>query len=435
MYIESKFYLGFNSQSRLWLIFICVVSSLNSLILACNDDSGSSTSGIQSMWVQMGPSGVVFARAITENSICPNIEFDNSSQPMQVREQPSEHDFPVLVCETIIPPETTSASIEGRRLELPELDPKRIVIIGDTGCRIKGDDAQACNDLEAWPFEKVAESAAVWGPELVIHVGDYLYRESQCPDGNIGCEGSPFGDNWETWDADFFTPASALLASAPWVFTRGNHEDCSRAGNGWFRFLDPNPPFPECEEFTPPYSIDIGSVQLLMLDSSSAHDNDAPQNLVDVYSAQIDALSEVAGDNAWLVAHHPVWGIGEFNGDLFRSNVTLQESTGNSLKPGINLVLSGHIHLFEMLSFEGDRSPQFIVGFSGTELDQPISVPLAGEEIAGAIVNEGVSFDDFGFVSMEQFGGGWNVSIRNVDGEEIISCVIIDNFAQCSQVL
>jgi hypothetical protein len=90
-----------------------------------------------------------------------------------------------------------------------------------------------------------------------------------------------------------------------------------------------------------------------MLDSSSAHDNDAPQNLVDVYSAQIDALSDVAGDNAWLVAHHPVWGIGEFNGDLFRSNVTLQESTGNSLKPDINLVLSGHIHLFEMLSFEG----------------------------------------------------------------------------------
>ena len=158
-------------------------------------------------------------------------------------------------------------------------------------------------------------------------------------------------------------------------------------------------------------------------------------DLVDVYSAQIDALSEAAGNNAWLVTHHPVWGIGQSDGDLFRINVTLQGSTGNSLKPGINLVLSGHIHFFEMLRFEGDRSPQFVVGFSGTKLDQAVSVPLAGVEIADAIVNEGVNFDNFGFVTLEQFEGGWNVSIRSVDGEEVISCVIVDNFAQCSQVL
>jgi hypothetical protein len=87
-----------------------------------------------------------------------------------------------------------------------------------------------------------------------------------------------------------------------------------------------------------------------------------------------------------------------------------------------------------MLSFFGDRSPQFVVGFSGTKLDQAVSVPLAGLEIAGAIVNEGVNFDDFGFVTMEQFEDGWNVSIRNVEGEEAISCVIVDNFTECSQV-
>jgi hypothetical protein len=170
-----------------------------------------------------------------------------------------------------------------------------------------------------------------------------------------------------------------------------------------------------------------------MLDSSSADDTAAPQDLVDVYSAQIDALSEIAGNNAWLVVHHPVWVIGEFDGDLFRSNVTLQASTGNVLKPGINLVLSGHIHFFEMLNFVDDRPPQFVVGFSGTKLDQPVSVPLAGLEIAGAIVNEGVNLDEFGFVTMEQFEDGWNVSIRNVDGEEVISCVIVDNSTECSQ--
>jgi hypothetical protein len=323
MDMGSKFYPGLKIQYRISVLLLCVLSSFNLLFTACDDDIGSSSSGILSRWVEMGPNGIIFARVITENSRCPNIKLDNSSQQMQVRGERSEPDFPVLVCEASIPPGTTSASIEGRKLKLPERNPKRIVVIGDAGCRIKGDDAQACNDPEAWPFEKLAESAAVWGPELVIHVGDYLYRESPCPEGNIGCEGSPFGDNWETWDADFFTPASTLLDSAPWVFTRGNHEMCTRAGKGWFRFLDPNPPFPECQEFTPPYAVDIGFVQLLMLDSTSALDNDAPQNLVEVYSEQIDALSEVAGNNAWLVTHHPVWGIGEFKGDLFRINVTL----------------------------------------------------------------------------------------------------------------
>ncbi len=431
--MRSKFRRGFNIQSGSAVLFLCFLSALNFTILACDDGSGSSKSGIRSMWVQMGPSGEVFARVITENPRCPNIRLDGLLQQMEVREEPSEKDFPVLVCETMIPSGATSASIANRRLRLPKQNPKRIVIIGDTGCRVAGEDVQACNDPEAWPFEKIAESAAAWGPELVIHVGDYFYRESPCPEGNTGCEGSPFGDNWETWDADFFTPASTLLDSAPWVFTRGNHEICSRGGKGWFRFLDPNPVFPECEKFTPPYSIDIGLVQLLMLDSSSADDNAAPQDLVDVYSAQIDALSEIAGNNAWLVVHHPVWGIGEFDGDLFRSNVTLQASTGNVLKPGINLVLSGHIHLFEMLNFVGDRSPQLLVGFSGTKLDQPVTVPLAGLEIAGTTVNEGVSLDDFGFVTMEQFEDGWNVSIRNVEGKEVISCLIVDDFTECSQ--
>jgi hypothetical protein len=433
MDMKSKFCIGLYIESRSALLFLLLLSALNLLTLACDDNSTSSSSGIQSMWVQMGPSGEVFARVITEDPRCPKIRLDGFLQQMEVREEPSEKDFPVLVCETIIPSGTTSASIDGHRLRLPKQNPKRIVIIGDTGCRIKGDDVQACNDPEAWPFEKIAESAAAWGPDLVIHVGDYFYRESPCPEGNTGCEGSPSGDKWETWDADFFTPASALLDSAPWVFTRGNHEICSRGGKGWFRFLDPNPPFPECEEFTPPYSVDIGLVQLLMLDSSSADDNDAPQDLVDVYSAQIDALSEIAGNNAWLLAHHPVWGIGEFDSDLFRINVTLQASTGDVLQPGINLVLSGHIHLFEMLNFVGDRSPQLLVGFSGTKLDQPVTVPLAGLEIAGATVNEGTTLDEFGFVTMEQFEDGWNVSIRNVDGEEVISCVIVDNSTECSQ--
>ena len=56
-----------------------------------------------------------------------------------------------------------------------------------------------------------------------------------------GCAGSPYGDNWAVWQKDFFDPAAPLLAAAPWVLVRGNHELCSRGGHGWFRLLDPHP--------------------------------------------------------------------------------------------------------------------------------------------------------------------------------------------------
>lgn len=396
-------------------------------ITSCSNGSN----GILSSWVQMGPSGSVMARVITTRVQCPDIKLDNLRVQMSFRSEPDE-DFPVLVCEIEIPPETAAARIGGRELNLPRENITRLVVIGDAGCRLEdGDTPQSCNDPAAWPFERVAQSAARLEPELVIHVGDYLYREDQCPDGDAGCEGSPFGDNFLAWNADFFDPAQRLLRAAPWVFSRGNHEECSRAGPGWFTFLDPNPPFPECEEFTPAYTIDIGPVELLMLDSASAKDNSAPSDLVDEYSEQIAELESTVSENAWFVTHHPLWGIGESDGEVFMINETLQASTDNMLAAGINLVLTGHIHFFEILDFDGERPPQLIVGNSGTELDDAVSSSLAGMEIGGDTVSSGVSLSEFGFVLMELKGDVWEMSLRDVDGEEILMCEIEGPQATC----
>ena len=291
---------------------------------------------------------------------------------------------------------------------------------------------QSCNDPQAWPFEMIAETAASFNPDLVVHIGDYLYREDPCPQGNTGCEGSPFGDNYATWDADFFSPANKLLRAAPWAFTRGNHEECSRSGKGWFVFLDPNPPVEDCQEFTPPYVIDIGSVNLLMLDSSAAEDDSAPEDIVEVYASQITTLEDASGDNAWLVTHRPLWGIGKDSGELIMINDTLQAASGNVLSGGINLVLSAHIHLFEMLKFEGGRQSQFVIGISGTEFDPPVTDPLAGVEIGGATVAEAfVLNNQFGFALMELEGDVWQVSIRGVSGEELLACEIDGALATC----
>ena len=59
--------------------------------------------------------------------------------------------------------------------------PRRIVVIGDTGCRLKGKATPGLQRPRTLPFARVAASAAAFKPDLVIHVGDYHYREDPCP--------------------------------------------------------------------------------------------------------------------------------------------------------------------------------------------------------------------------------------------------------------
>ena len=79
--------------------------------------------------------------------------------------------------------------------------------------------------------------------------GDGATPSEQCgipgPYYSQNSTGNPDADAWEAWWLDFFQPAGDLLAAAPWVFARGNHELCSHAGPGWFYFLDASSELPE----------------------------------------------------------------------------------------------------------------------------------------------------------------------------------------------
>ena len=108
-------------------------------------------------------------------------------------------------------------------------------MFGDTGCRQKTrQKTQDCST--GWFYKTLAQHAADVKPDLVIHVGDYLYRE--LPPCSAVPKPCTSGYGWDGWNADFFTPSQALFAVAPWIMVRGNHEICERAGDGWFRFLD-----------------------------------------------------------------------------------------------------------------------------------------------------------------------------------------------------
>ena len=173
---------------------------------------------ILAQWVQLGPDGTASVRAVVDDA-CPSVSFDGTAKPMNVRAAPNQSfggvapaKFPVTACELAVPSGAISAILDGKPLPLPRPNPQRIVVFGDTGCRLKvGDPWQACNDPQAWPYQKITVLSAAARPDLVIHVGDYEYREDACPVGNAGCANSPAGYGWDALERGFLRARGAAL--------------------------------------------------------------------------------------------------------------------------------------------------------------------------------------------------------------------------------
>jgi hypothetical protein len=335
------------------------------------------------------------------------------------------------VCEFAIPIGAKKASVNGQILALPRRNPSRVIAIGDTGCRIKGEELQACNDPQQWPFAQVAGQAAQERPDLVIHVGDYLYRENPCPaDKQAMCGGTPAGDNWEAWNADFFTPAAKLLAAAPWAFSRGNHEDCERSWRGWFYYLDPRPWTGSCERFSPPYLVTLGTFELVMLDSASVSANALNKKQAALYAAQLASLHPA---HAWLADHHPFWGMrtDSAEGKPAPVSPTLAEAWERASPTGIDLILSGHVHLFELFSYDHGRPTQLVAGDGGTNLASALQGPMRGLVVDGASVLAGQNQRQFGYSLLTRHGKTWDLMLKNRVRHVLVDCTIPTGRASC----
>jgi hypothetical protein len=221
--------------------------------------------------------------------------------------------------------------------------------------------------------------------------------------------------------------------AAPWLFVRGDHELCSRAGPGWFRFLDPGPMPATCQDVTAPYFVDLGRLRMLVLDTARA--SDRPPLNPDPYVSQFAALRAMAGRNAWLLAHKPMWGLlpDSSGASVTVLNPTLQAASGNSLPPGVRLVLTGRIHLAEVLGFAGDRPPQIVAGISGNLLLPEITAPLVGMDVAGETLATATTLARHGFFTFVPRPRGWAATIRDVDGKPIARCRLRGRSAACGQ--
>lgn len=390
-------------------------------------------------WVQAVDGGYE-ARIVTEAPSCPPLHTASGDAPMQQRAAPSDK-FP-RICSARLAAGLHGATINGLPLPLPVAVPRRILVLGDTGCRIKGAELQACNNADAWPFPRLAAAAAKLKPDLIIHAGDYLYRESACPQGNEGCAGSPWGDNWTTWQADFYTPAAPLLAAAPIVLVRGNHEDCSRAGPGWTRLQGPTAfdASAPCLRHQPLFTVDAGGVTLAVSDDATAEETSIVSQDVPFLAADLTALKQLAAP-VWLVHHRPIWaamsgplGI-PVGGSLTWSEAVLRSAPpgGPLLAPSVKLMLGGHIHTFEAINYTKGVPPQLVAGNGGDNLMRaPLN--LRGSQFlghTGVTVADGLSVEGFGFLLMTRGRAGWDIQLYDSNGAATRHCRFHDARLDC----
>jgi hypothetical protein len=384
-------------------------------------------------WVELGADGRLSVRVVVGSGVtaCPEVIADGNTVEATQRGA-ADGDFPITTCGANVPLATKKLTVGGIAVPVLPEAVNRIAVIGDTGCRIEGAALQDCNDPRQWPFPDVAKHTADHRPDLVIHVGDYYYRETACPAGNNGCAGSPHGDNWAAWQADLFDPAAPLFKAAPWVMVRGNHEMCRRGGKGWTRLLDPRAEYADCADRSPPYHLHLAGLDLLVFDSADADDFKTEPDKVAAYSAQLASLLADAPPHSWMVTHRPVWALAQGNLPGKPLNLTEQAAVKGHVPAGLDMVLSGHLHDFTSYEFGPARPSQLIVGVGGDTMLDLASYPLVGVDIDGMKTLKGFALERFGFFIMERKGDGWAGTLYADDDKNVLAqCQITGRMLDC----
>jgi hypothetical protein len=391
-------------------------------------------------WVQMTGAGAQ-VRAVAEGKACPTLRIDGKPHAMKLRAGPDDA-FDNRICEAPLRAGAKRASVGGAPLPLPKARPRRLVIFGDTGCRLKSPVVQDCNDpVAGWPFARVAALAAARQPDLVIHVGDYYYRETACPPGDAACAGSPYGDKWSTWKAELFDPAADLLKAAPWVFTRGNHEDCRRGGRGWFRLLDADAKARECPAQSDTFLVDIGGVTLGVVDSADPDDVKPQPDQVDAFGKHLSSL-EGAKTPVWLVTHRPLWEVFRTGPQAFTDtggNVNERQAVkARGLGETTELIVAGHLHTFYSLDFGAGRPPQLVVGTGGDVLDSDKAQATARATIPVDGAQADIfGMDRFGYFVFDRVGTGsaddWVGAFHDLRDAVIATCALRAGRLTCAE--
>ena len=399
------------------------------------------TPAVKYAWVQYAEKGSASVRAILEGASveCPLISVDAApAAKMNPRTVPDSYvGFnEISICEFAIGglAQTVTIASASNTISLPAVTRQtdQITVVGDTGCRLEGGSRQWCEggslDDGVWGFPQLSLAAAS-GPEadLILHVGDYLYRESTQPDSGT-CD--PFrpdrgwvhcGDYWKAWEADFFAPAqgtagAGLLANAPWIFVRGNHETCGRSWQGYFLFFYAGSAPESCQQHQDvidPYLVQLDGLDVYVVDTSNESVISAQSSFSAVYN-----MLAFSTQSSWLVTHVPT-------SDLVPAFANSQLVLRENLK----WIHVGHVHYFHHLPATSAQQAETITGGSGTKLDACNGITICAVGGSDNCCYGELSHSDAGeysylTVALDRQHDVWRATLRDVQGNDIFGFTV-----------
>lgn len=424
-------------------------------------------------WVQFrlgsssGDANGVSARAIIGASeSCPDIAVGGGLRQKMVRRIDPRSQLFGNLCELVLPLDDTKRieiTYGGKSILSQTLTPlpQAVAVLGDTGCRMVQYADQGCNDASTWPFAKLAAAAASKDPQLVLHVGDYLYREQPCQREELpaNCNPSAHGDNERAWRKDFFDPARTLLAKAPWIFGRGNHEDCARAGYGWFYYFGESDK-PVCQLAHATSYVSLKALTFINLDTAHSGDKYAdgePEREWDLATQKIIAGKLAIDGPVFLVTHRPLYAVCDnfipssatpFNYECKKAEgvelekvrqVHLNLRNAASGRPVV--VFGGDIHTFQVFDVPpgGDVGrptlavTQVVVGNGGTSRDDysaiPSLAPIVFEQRVAGSSYKGTArvWQSFGFGIVNVISGrtpSIELTMHDANGTPKFTCTL-----------
>ncbi len=176
-----------------------------------------------------------------------------------------------------------------------------------------------------------------------------------------------------------------------------------------------------------PYRVQLGSFRMVIFDTGAARDS---LGAVDIASYST-ALSSIHEDHAWLVSHHPFWGLKTANGSSQPATPSLTQAWRKGPPHGIDLLVSGHIHLFELLGFDHGLPPQLVAGDGGADLSDAIKEPLRGTRLENAKVLDGATARKYGYTMLNRFAGRWRLTLSDTEDRFLAACDIEHRAVSC----
>ena len=113
---------------------------------------------------------------------------------------------------------------------------------------------------------------------------------------------------------------------------------------------------------------------------------------------------------------------------------TLWTAAGDVLS-SVDLLVTGHIHFTEALTFDGHPS-QLVLGGGGTKLTKDVKGRhVTGQTIGGWTVTSARIIDDFGYATVKEEGTNvWRLNVYGTDGSRQMKCSIDGATMKCRKL-